>query len=101
LRHLVSLASGPHSAGHGGWHGEETDGAAIEARVLGVPSISARQSSRREKQRILDAFMRVCGYHRKYVIGLLNRPLMEPQPRRRLRRAPRYSDMVIDVLAEL
>lgn len=60
-----------------------------------------RQSDRMEKQRILDEFMRVCGDHRKYAIGLLNRPLMEPQPRRRPRRAPRYSDTVIDVLAEL
>ena len=41
-----------------------------------------RQSSRAEKQRILDEFMRVCGYHRKYAIGLLNRPLPEPRPRR-------------------
>ncbi len=27
-----------------------------------------RQSGRAEKQRILDEFVRVCGYHRKYAI---------------------------------
>ena len=60
-----------------------------------------RQSSRAEKQKILDEFMRVCGYHRKYAIGLLNRPLVAAVPRRRSRRAPRYSEAVIDVLAQL
>jgi hypothetical protein len=60
-----------------------------------------RQSSRLEKQRILDEFMRVCGYHRKYAIGLLNRPLPEPRPRRVPTRRPRYSAAVIEVLAEL
>lgn len=54
-----------------------------------------RQSSRLEKQRILDEFMRVCGYHRKCAIGLLNRPRRVPK------RRPRYSAAVIDVLAEL
>ena len=34
-----------------------------------------RQSSRAEKQAILDEFMQVCGYHRKYAIWLLSRPL--------------------------
>lgn len=60
-----------------------------------------RQSSRAEKQKILDEFMRVCDYHRKYAIGLLNRPLPAPRQRRRPRRAPRYPEAVIDVLAQL
>jgi len=60
-----------------------------------------RQSRRTEKQRILDEFMRVCGYHRKYAIGLLNRPLPVPRPRRRVRRAPHYSEAVMDMLAQL
>lgn len=60
-----------------------------------------RQSSRPEKQRILDELMRVCGYHRKYAIGLLNRPLAERRPRRVPKRRPRYSAAVIEVLAEL
>ena len=33
---LLAEDPAPPPAGHGGWHGEETDGAAIEARVLGV-----------------------------------------------------------------
>ena len=64
-------------------------------------SVRDRQSRRPEKQRILDEFMRVCGYHRKYAIGLLNRPLPVPQPRRRTRRAPHYSEAIIEVLAQL
>lgn len=60
-----------------------------------------RQSSRAEKQRILDEFMRVCNYHRKYAIGLLNRALPAPRQRRRPRRTPRYPEAVIDVLAQL
>lgn len=60
-----------------------------------------RQSRRVEKQRILDEFMRVCGYHRKYAIGLLNRPLPHPRLRRRPCRAPVYSEAVIEVLARL
>ncbi len=60
-----------------------------------------RQSRRAEKQRILDEFMRVCDYHRKYAIGLLNRPLRAPRQRQRPRRAPRYPEVIIDVLAQL
>src|SRR5712692_10790854 len=33
-----------------------------------------RQARRREKQRILDEFCRIAGYHRKYAIRLLNGP---------------------------
>jgi len=60
-----------------------------------------RQSHRTEKQRIVDEFMRVCGYHRKYAMGLRNRPLSIPRPRRRARRAPHYSEAVMEVLAQL
>lgn len=41
-----------------------------------------RGSSRAEKQKILDEFRHVCGYHRKYAIWLLNRPLSRLRPRR-------------------
>jgi hypothetical protein len=34
-----------------------------------------RQAGRAEKQTMLDECTAVCGYHRKYAIGLLNRPL--------------------------
>jgi hypothetical protein len=61
-----------------------------------------RQGSRAEKQKTLDEFMQVCGYHRKYAIGLLNRPLVrQPAPRRIPRRRPRYSEAVIDAVAQL
>jgi hypothetical protein len=60
-----------------------------------------RQSSRAEKQMILNEFVRVCGYHRKYAIGLLNRPCPRARPRRRPRRALTYSEAIIAVLAQL
>ena len=34
-----------------------------------------RQAGRAEKQTMLDECTAVCGYHRKYAIGLLNHPL--------------------------
>lgn len=85
----------------GGRHGEETDGATIKAKVSGVDlrSISAEQPV--EKQIILNEFVHVCGYHRQYTIGLLNRPLPRPRPRRRPHRAPVYAETVIEVLAQL
>lgn len=71
----------------GGRHGEETDGATINARVSGVDlrSISAEQSA--EKQMILNEFVHVWGHHCQYAIGLLNRPLPRPRLRQRPRRA--------------
>jgi len=59
-----------------------------------------RQATRAEKRAILDEFTRVCGYHRKYAIGLLNRPgPPEPRPRRVPRRRPTYPEAAIQVLA--
>ena len=61
-----------------------------------------QQATRAEKRVILDEFMHVWGYHRKYAIGLLNRPLAPvPQPRRVPRRRPTYSEEVIRVLAQI
>jgi hypothetical protein len=60
-----------------------------------------RQGSRVAKRAILDEFMQVCGYHRKYAIGLLNRPLPRPRPRRVPLRRPVYSEAVIDLLAQI
>ncbi len=56
-----------------------------------------RQSSRAEKQTILDEFMQVCGYHRKYAIWLLSRPLPSgARPRRIPKRASVYSEAATD-----
>jgi len=61
-----------------------------------------RQSHRAEKQTILDEFMQVCGYHRKYAIWLLSRPLPSgARPRRIPKRASVYSEAAIDLLAQL
>jgi hypothetical protein len=51
---------------------------------------------------MLDEFTQVCGYHRKYALGLLARPLSgPPRPRRVARRSPRYSEAMVRVLAQV
>jgi hypothetical protein len=61
-----------------------------------------RQARRAEKTAILDEFTKVCGYHRKYAIRLLHRPGPErPRRRRGPKRAPRYSEAVIRLLAQV
>jgi hypothetical protein len=56
-----------------------------------------RQARRREKQRILDEFCRVAGYHRKYAIRLLNGPAPE-RARAARRRSATYGPAVITAL---
>ena len=46
-----------------------------------------QQSSRAEKQRILDEFCQVTRYHRKYALRRLNGPVPPEEPRRRRRRS--------------
>ena len=61
-----------------------------------------QRAGRAEKTLMLDEFTQVCGYHRKYALWLLNRPLSEsPRPRRVARRASRYSEAMIRVLAQV
>jgi hypothetical protein len=61
-----------------------------------------QRAGQAEKTLMLDEFTQVCGYHRKYVLWLLNRPLSEsPRPRRVARRSPRYSEPMIRVLAQV
>ncbi|MGH9668908.1 MAG: hypothetical protein ACRD3A_02195 [Terriglobales bacterium] len=61
-----------------------------------------QQAARAEKRAILDEFTQVCGYHRKYGIWLLNRPLPAgARPRRVTRRAPTYSEAVIRIVAQV
>lgn len=59
------------------------------------------RASRAEQSRILDECCRVCGYHRKSAIRLLNgpRPAARPGPRRA--RGPTYGRPVIQVLAQV
>src|ERR1043166_9632746 len=56
-----------------------------------------RVAPRREKQRILDEFCRVAGYHRKYAVRLLNGAGPD-RPRRPRRRAGTYGPVVISAL---
>ena len=58
-----------------------------------------RQASRADKQRILDEFCQVSGYHRKSALRLLNGPPPERARPRRRRRPPTYGLRVIQVLA--
>lgn len=60
-----------------------------------------RQAARGEKQRILDAFCQVTGYHRKSALRLLNGPPPGRHPPLRRRRGPRYGARVIQVLAAI
>jgi hypothetical protein len=51
---------------------------------------------------MLEEFCRVCGYHRKYAIWLLNRPLPEPAGKRAVTpRLPTYSQAAIGILAKI
>jgi hypothetical protein len=56
-----------------------------------------RQARRQEKQRILDEFCRITGYHRKYAIRLLNGPA-PGRPRAARHRAATYGPAVITAL---
>ncbi|HEX7548926.1 MAG TPA: transposase family protein [Candidatus Methylomirabilis sp.] len=58
-------------------------------------------ASRAEKQRILDEFCRVTGYHRKSAVRLLNGPLPARRPPGPRRRPPTYGLRVIQVLAAI
>ena len=56
-----------------------------------------RVARRRDKQRILDEFCRVAGYHRKYAVRLLNGPAPD-RPRPPRRRRATYGPAVISAL---
>ncbi len=59
-------------------------------------------ASRPLKQRILDEFCEVTGYHRKYALRLLNGPPPGRRPRQgRRQRAVRYGTQVIQILAAI
>ena len=82
----------------------ETDGMARPSKQEYLRTIHPRdrQAKRAEKIMILDEFTQVCGYHRKYALWLLNRPLPElPRPRHVARRPTRSSEAMIRVLAQV
>jgi len=60
-----------------------------------------QQARRIEKQRILDEFCRVTGYHRKSALRLLNGPPPARRPPVSRRRPPTYGTRVIQVLAAI
>lgn len=61
-----------------------------------------QRADRVTRSGLLDEVTRVCGYHRKYAIGLLRRPT-SPRPaiRRMARRRPTYGEPVIRLLAQI
>jgi hypothetical protein len=61
-----------------------------------------RHGRRREKTGMLAEFCQVCGYHRKYAIWLLSRPLLKPVVRRHVTvRSATYSQASIATLAKV
>lgn len=58
-----------------------------------------QRAGRRYKTKILDEFCAVCGYARKYAIGLLNRRLR--RPKRRPGPKPKYDGAVLEPLKAL
>jgi hypothetical protein len=58
-----------------------------------------QRSQAEQKGAILDEFCRVCDYHRKYAIRLLNGPPPERRPRPRRSRGPTYGRPVLQALA--
>ncbi len=60
------------------------------------------QAGRKEKTIMLEEFCKVCGYNRKYAIGLLSRPLPNLGTRRRVTvRSATYSQASIKTLAKV
>ncbi|MDR4466597.1 MAG: hypothetical protein MRJ66_20290 [Nitrospira sp.] len=67
---------------------------------LGLMWKRYQRAGRAERTALLDEVTRMCGYHRKYALGLLNRRQPpRPRPRRVPRRRPIYSAEAISVLA--
>jgi len=61
-----------------------------------------QRAGRGQRSALLDEVTRVCGYHRKYAIGLLGRAVPpRPSIRRVARRRPTYSEDVIRLLAQV
>ena len=61
-----------------------------------------REGRRTEKTAMLEEFCKVCGYNRKYAIGLLSRPLSKAAARRRVTvRSASYSKASISTLAKV
>lgn len=61
-----------------------------------------QRSDQKTKEGILDEFTKVCGYHRKYAIGLLNRPLAEEKgPRKSTKRPYTYSTKSLGIIQSI
>jgi hypothetical protein len=61
-----------------------------------------QRADRVTRSALLDEVTRVCGYHRKYTIGLLSQPTPpRPAVRRVPRRRPIYGEAVIRLLAQV
>ena len=57
-----------------------------------------READRKRRSRLLDKFCAMTGYHRKYAIGLLNRPDDDAGDKRPRRRGPTYSHQALGVI---
>ena len=60
------------------------------------------KTDKQEKQRIIDEFCRVCGYHRKYAIRKLNSPIAEDKSKQRRRQRPfKYTPALLPILQKI
>ena len=63
---------------------------------LGLMWQRYRRAGRAERTALLDEVTRMCGYHRKYAMGLLNR---RQPPRPCPRRVPRHDEAIASFIA--
>jgi hypothetical protein len=60
-----------------------------------------QKAAKEAKSRILEEFCKVCHYHRKHVIRLLNAPLREDKEPDRRQRSFLYSAQAISIAARI
>src|SRR5262245_27838062 len=83
---------------------EEDSMPTFTARMKYLQAIYDRyhQAPKDQKSRILDEFCKVCRYHRKHALRLLQRPKPSAaQPRIRRHRPNRYSALALQIVRDI
>ncbi|MDI6757351.1 MAG: integrase [Endomicrobiia bacterium] len=68
-----------------------------------LKSIYARyhKADKEAKGRILSEFVKICGYHRKHAVRVLNNPKPPEGPHPKMSRRPKYGRHIIDILENI